>query len=297
MSRATTFGVSWQRAAVIALLAGAAAGAGAAPVTVHYLKDAQARNSSGTGTVSPNIFFATPVAGLHQNSFTQTTETVSASGGGATASTTYAASIGPGVLHGSSVSQVTGSFSGTGGLSTSSDQVFSITDTLHVTGGSPGGTINLSFTLTLDAVFTAVNIPPSGGIECDLGLGALWLNVGTVRIQTLKDNVCSNSPTLTAQGSISVTEGTDIDIEYGMQMFSQALVGAGNILGSYTGVDASHTGRIAFTAPAGVQISALSGYDYTLGSGGPNGVPEPATGALVGLAGLALAAARRRRVS
>lgn len=288
-----------------ALLLGPAL-ASAAPVNIHYLKDAKADSSSPSpsGSTTPDIFFATPVAGLNQTSYTQAAETVTAIesqiAGSGSSSTTYQASISAGRLRSSSASTTAGTYGGsTGGLSTSAQQVMRIRDTLNASNGNAGSVISMTLTLQLDSLLSAFNVPTaSNPALCGNGDVSLFADVGSTRIGSLGRNLCVGSDAMSLNATFNVIDGQDFDLTLGMGILTQASMGAGNgRFGSGVSIDALNTGRAFLSGPSNYRLTSTSGYSYLAGGGGGGGgeVPEPATLALVALALLTLPASRRLR--
>src|SRR5215212_213488 len=89
--------------AVTGMLLFSAQSAFAAPYNYYYFLDAQATNT-GIGSSDADVIFATPLTGVEALSFTQASQTLTATGGNASASTTFSASIAAGVLGATSVS-------------------------------------------------------------------------------------------------------------------------------------------------------------------------------------------------
>lgn len=286
--------------AVAAASLGLASWALAAPVNITYFKDAQASSTSPQGSASPDILFSTPAAGLNQTSYTQASETVSATEsqlpGSSGATTTYEANIDPGKLRAKSTSSTSGSYGGPigTGLSTSADQILGIRDTLQVSGGTQGNTVSVDFGLMLDSLLSALNVPTSNQALCGYGSVSLWADVGSTRVGSLTRNLCAGSDAMTALGSFNAVSGQDFDLTLGMEILTQSAIGAGNVNGSSVSIDASHTGLLYLVLPNGFALTSTSGYGYLDPNGGNHGdVSLPGT---LALAALGLVAVLPRRV-
>lgn len=276
---------------VVAMLAlSASVAAVSAPVSISYYKDAETHNTTG-GAATPNdIASATSVG----PTYTQADETMTASGGGATSTTVFGASIQAGMLRAKSLSTTTGQFSGAigTGLGSFAVQQFSIDDTLTAVGGNAGDPVNLTLTLSLDALLTYVNVATSNSALCGFGSIQLYADVGGAQ-HSLSEDLCSGAQNQTLTASFNAVSGTSFDLLLGMYIESGSEIGAGDPFGSSVSIDASNTGKISFTAPQGYSLTGSNGYDYLQATGPNNNVPEPGTLALVGIAALGLASRRR----
>ncbi len=273
----------------------------AGPVNVYYFKDAKADSSSPSpsGSTTADIFFATPVAGLNQTSYTQAAETMTAIesqiAGSGSSSTTYQASINAGRLRASSASTTAGTYGGsTGGVSTSAEQAMRVRDTLNASNGNAGSLISMTLTLQLDSLLSFFNVPTGANAGlCGYGSISLFADVGNTRINSLSHNLCAGTDSMTVNTTFDVIDGQDFDLTFGMGIFTQAAMGAGNRTGSGVSIDALNTGLAFLSGPSNYRLTSTSGYSYLAGGGG--GVPEPATLALVALALLTLPASHRLR--
>ena len=276
----------------------------AAPVNINYFKDAQALNTSTSSSASTSgiSFFSTGLAGLNQTSYTQALATVSAIEsqipGSGSSTTSYQASIAAGRLRASSSSTTAGSYDGPigTGLSTNVEQVMRIRDTLNATAGNAGSVLSLTLSLQLDSLISSSNVPfGSNSVLCGFGSISLLADVGNTQVATLVRNLCVGSDQMTISAVFDVIDGQDFDLHLGMGIWSQAVMGAANRLGSWTGINAMNSGLAFMSGPANFQLTSTSGYTYLTGGGGGNRVSEPATLALVAFAVLMLPAARRWR--
>jgi hypothetical protein len=275
-------------AAVMALLTSGAAVA--TPLSIFYFKDAETRNNTG-GSATTNDVKAVNSTGP---TYTQADETMTASGGGATSTTTFSSSIQTGALRATSLSATTGQFNGAvgTGLSTSASQQFYIVDSLTPTGGNVGDAVSLTLDLSLDALVSSFNVPTGNGTLCDFAAVQLYATIGAAQ-WSLSENLCQGTQHQSLAAVFSAISGTAFDLMLGMNISSGSEIGAGDPFGSSASVDAAHTGKVAFTAPQGYSVTGTTGFDY-LQAAGPGGVPEPGTLALVGAAALALLAGRKR---
>lgn len=278
----------------------------AGPVNVYYFKDAKADSSSpsSSGSTTPDIFFATPVAGLNQNSYTQAAETMTAIesqiAGSGSSSTTYQASINAGRLRASSASTTAGTYGGPigTGLSTSAEQAMRIRDTLRASNGSAGSVISMTLTLQLDSLLSFFNVPTgANAANCGFGSISLFADVGNTRINSLYHDLCAGTDSMSVNTTFDVIDGQDFDLTFGMGIFTKTVMGAGNRTGSGVSIDALNTGLAFLSGPSNYRLTSTSGYSYVAGGGGGGGggVPEPATLALVALALLTLPASHRLR--
>jgi hypothetical protein len=274
--------------AIVVFFGFAASKAAAAPVTVFYSKDAQTTNTVPGGTQTPNIIFSTPIQGLSALTYTQSDETVSATGGGVTAATTYSAAIAPGNLRAASSSTITGSFSGVAGqgVTSSAEQSLAILDSLTANGGAVGSSVNLTLTLSMDALLTFFNVPTSNGVLCGYGSIVLSAAINDNTITSLGRDLCSGSDAQTASARFDAIYGTPFDLKLTMDISTQSAAGASNRIGSSVSIDALNTGKLTLAGPSGLELTSSSGYSYL------ETVPEPSTLALASIWVLILIARR-----
>lgn len=263
----------------------------AAPVTVFYSNDAEITNNVLGGTQDHNMIFSTPVTGITALSYTQAPETVMGSANGFSASSTYSATISPGLVKASSSSSTTGIFSGSAGegITSSATQAIWIQDTLTANGGAAGQPVNLTLTLQLDTILSFYNVPTSSGTLCGYGSITLSAAINLNQVDSVGRDLCTGGPSQTATATFNVTSGTPFDLKLRLDLLTQSAIGAGDRTGSGVSIDALDTGMVFLQAPQGVQLSSTSGHSYAQVAAA---TPEPGTLALAFGAGLFAFAAR-----